>query len=252
MIFQVAAVIFLYMTLIFVLAYFLKDNSIVDVFWGPGFVVVAAFTLMEASGWDVRKLVVSFLVFLWGMRLGVHIILRNRGRGEDFRYKAWRDTWKHFVLRSFFQIFMLQGLFMLIISAPVWFINSMPNAPLTVTDNLGLILFGTGFFFEVIGDMQLSMFRKDPANKGKLMTSGLWSITRHPNYFGEALLWWGISLYALALPLGWVTLISPVVITLLLRFVSGVPMLEAKFRDYPGWDEYAGRTAPFIPFVKFF
>jgi steroid 5-alpha reductase family enzyme len=251
MIFQVAAVIFIYMTLIFIIAHNLKDNSVVDFFWGPGFVVVAAFTLMEATGWDVRKGVVSFLVFLWATRLAVHILMRNRGKGEDFRYKAWRETWKNFVLRSFFQIFMLQGLFMLIISAPIWFVNSMPNAPLTPWDNAGLVVFGIGFFFEVIGDMQLTRFRKDPANKGKIITTGLWSITRHPNYFGEVLVWWGISLYAISLPLGWITLISPVILTLLLRFVSGVPMLEKKYKDHPDWEDYCLKTAPFVPFVKF-
>jgi steroid 5-alpha reductase family enzyme len=140
---------------------------------------------------------------------------------------------------------------MLIISAPVWFVNSMPSGPLTLWDNLGLILFGVGFFFEVIGDMQLAAFRKDPSNKGKIITTGLWSMTRHPNYFGEALLWWGISMYALSLPWGWITLAGPLVLTLLLRFVSGVPMLERKYRDHPDWSEYARKTAPFVPFVKF-
>jgi steroid 5-alpha reductase family enzyme len=251
MIIQIALVIFCYMTIVFVVAHYLKDNSIVDVFWGGGFVVIAAFTLMQATGWDVRKLVVSFLVLIWGVRLAMHILLRNRKKGEDFRYRHWRDTWKHFVLRSFFQIFMLQGLFMLIISAPIWFINSMPNAPLTPWDNAGLLVFGIGFFFELAGDMQLTMFKKDPANRGKIITSGLWSITRHPNYFGEALVWWGISLYAISLPLGWITLISPVIITLLLRFVSGVPLLEKKFRDHPGWEDYCRKTAPYVPFLKF-
>lgn len=146
---------------------------------------------------------------------------------------------------------MLQGLFMLIISAPVWFINSMPGRPLTWWDNAGLIVFGIGFLFEAIGDYQLAVFRKDPANKGKLMTTGLWSITRHPNYFGESLVWWGIALYAVSLPLGWITLVSPVLITLLLRFVSGVPMLEKRFHDHPDWPAYADKTAPFVPFLRF-
>lgn len=251
MIIQVALLIFVFMTTLFVVGHYLKDNSIVDVFWGPGFVVIAAYTLMEAPDWDVRKLVVSFLVLIWGTRLAMHILLRNRKKGEDFRYKHWRETWSHFTLRSFFQIFMLQGFLMVIIAAPVWFINSMPNAPLTLWDNAGLAVFGVGFFFEAVGDMQLTMFRKDPANKGKLITTGLWKLTRHPNYFGEALIWFGISLYALALPLGWITLISPVILTLLLRFVSGVPMLEKKMKEHPQWPDYAEKTAPFIPFIKF-
>lgn len=251
MILQVAVLIFLYMTLIFVIAQFLGDNSIVDVFWGPGFVIIAAFTLIYSPDYDLRKLIVSFLVFLWGTRLALHILLRNKGKGEDFRYKHWRDTWKYFMVRSYFQIFMLQGLFMLIIAAPIYFINSTPPVPLGVTDSIGLMLFGTGFFFEVIGDYQLSAFRKNPKNKGRIITTGLWEISRHPNYFGEALLWWGIGFYALAIPYGWITLISPLVLTILLRFVSGVPMLEKKFEGRPDWEEYKIKTPAFVPFMKF-
>jgi steroid 5-alpha reductase family enzyme len=252
MILQVAILIFLYMTLIFVIAQFLGDNSIVDVFWGPGFVVIAAFTLIYSPDYDLRKLIVSFLIFLWGTRLALHILMRNKGKGEDFRYKQWRETWKHFLLRSYLQIFMLQGFFMLIIAAPIYYINAAPPEPLGLTDSIGLFLFGTGFFFEVIGDYQLAAFKKNGANKGKIMTTGLWELTRHPNYFGEALLWWGIGFYALAIPYGWITLISPVAITLLLRYISGVPMLEKKYEGRSDWEEYKSRTAAFIPFVKFF
>jgi steroid 5-alpha reductase family enzyme len=251
MIIHVAAVIFIYMTVIFIIAHFLNDNSIVDVFWGPGFVVVAVFSLLQSPSIDERKLIVSVLVLLWAARLALHILMRNRGKGEDFRYKAWRDTWNHFLIRSYFQIFILQGLFMVIISAPIYFINAMPSYPLGIFDNIGLFVFGIGFFFETIGDYQLTVFKKDPANQGKIITTGLWAYTRHPNYFGEALVWWGLSCYAVGLPFGWVTLISPVVITLLLRFVSGVPMLEKRYRGRPDWEEYRKNTPPFVPFVKF-
>ena len=252
MLIQVTVLVFLYMSLVFILAYLLKDNSLADVFWGPGFVVIAAFTLLYAPDYDLRKLIVSFLVFIWGTRLAFHILLRNRGKGEDFRYKQWRDTWKHFVLRSYFQVFILQGFFMVLIAAPVYYVNATPSVPLGLTDSVGLVLFGIGFFFEVIGDYQLSAFRKVPSNKGKLIRTGLWKVTRHPNYFGEALIWWGIWFYALAIPYGWITVIGPVTITLLLRFVSGVPMLEKKMREHPGWEDYSKETAPFIPFVRFF
>ena len=151
---------------------------------------------------------------------------QRSGRGEDFRYKAWRDRWKFFILRSFFQIFMLQGLFMLVISTPVWFINFSTGGPIGPWDSLGLVIFGTGFMIETIGDYQLSEFKKDRANEGKIITTGLWSVTRHPNYFGEALVWWGISCYALSFHHGWYALVSPVVITLLLRFVSGNRILQ--------------------------
>jgi steroid 5-alpha reductase family enzyme len=165
---------------------------------------------------------------------------------------VWRDTWRFFVLRSFFQVFMLQGLLMLIISAPVWFVGFSNGGPLGPWDSLGLLIFGTGFMIETIGDYQLTEFKRDPANEGKLMTTGLWSLTRHPNYFGEALVWWGIGCYTLSFHNGWYTLIGPLVITIFLRFVSGVPMLEKKYKGRPDWEEYKATTAPFIPFVKFF
>jgi steroid 5-alpha reductase family enzyme len=248
---EIALVIFIYMSLVFIIAQIISDNSIVDIFWSIGFILIALFSLLQSTEFDLRKIIVSTLVVLWGLRLSAHIFFRNQGRGEDFRYKAWRETWNFFVLRSYFQIFMLQGFFMLIIASPVYFINYLPGVPLGLWDSAGLFLFGAGFFIEAVSDYQLMEFKKDPANKGKIITTGLWQISRHPNYFGESLVWWGIALYAVSLPMGWYTLISPVVLTLLLRFVSGVPMLERKYKGRPDWEAYASKTAPFVPFVKF-
>jgi steroid 5-alpha reductase family enzyme len=249
---EVSLVIVLYMTIVFILALMRKDNSIVDVAWGPGFIIVAVYTIIQSGEVDLRKMIVSLLVALWGLRLSFHIMVRNSGKGEDFRYKAWRDTWKYFVLRSFFQIFMLQGLFMLTISFPIWFVNFGSGGPLGPWDSLGLLVFGCGFLVEAIADYQLTEFRKDPGNKGKIITTGLWSVSRHPNYFGEALVWLGISFYALSFPNGWWTLISPLIITFLLRFVSGVPMLEKKYQNHPDWAAYKAKTAAFVPWMRFF
>jgi steroid 5-alpha reductase family enzyme len=240
------------MSLVFILAQIAKDNSVVDIFWGLGFILIAIYSLIQDTQPDLRKWIVTFLVALWGIRLSVHVFLRNRGKGEDFRYRRWRETWKFFVLRSYVRIFLLQGLLMFIIAFPVYYINFYSKEPLGFWDTLGLVVFGTGFLFESVADFQLMNFKKDAGNTGKIITTGLWEMTRHPNYFGEALVWWGISLYAVNLPYGWITLISPVVITLLLRFVSGVPVLEKKYEGRPDWEEYKNKTAPFIPFVKFF
>lgn len=250
---EISLVIFLYMTSVFIIAQVKKDNSIVDIFWGLGFIVVAVYALIQSGEMaDLRKIIVTFLVCIWGIRLSGHIFFRNKGKEEDFRYKAWRNTWKFFVLRSYLQIFMLQGVFMLIISAPVWLINFQSAQPLGIFDTLGLVLFGTGLLFEGLGDYQLSAFKKEPSNKGKIITTGLWALTRHPNYFGEALVWWGIGCYALALPDGVYFLLSPLVLTLLLRYVSGVPMLEKKYEGRADFEAYKKETAPFIPFVHFF
>jgi steroid 5-alpha reductase family enzyme len=251
MVLEVAMVITLYMTIIFILALIKKDNSIVDVAWGLGFVIVSVYATIQSGEVDLRKMIINVLVLLWSLRLSFHIMVRNTGKGEDFRYREWRNKWKYFVIRSFFQIFMLQGLFMLIVSAPVWLINYSSGGLLGPWDTIGLVLFGAGFMMETVSDHQLSEFRKDPANSGRLITTGLWKWSRHPNYFGEALVWWGIGCYALSFPYGWCTLVSPVIITLLLRFVSGVPMLEKRLSSYPGWDEYKSATAAFVPFVKF-
>ena len=248
---EIALLIVVYMSLVFVLALIARDNSIVDIFWGPGFVLIAIYSLIQNPEPDLRKWIVTFLVALWGIRLSVHVFLRNRGRGEDFRYRQWRETWKFFVIRSYFQIFLLQGIFMLIIASPVYYINFYSKEPLGFWDTLGLVVFGIGFFFEAVSDYQLSEFKKKPENQRKIMTTGLWELCRHPNYFGEALIWWGMAFYAMNLPLGWITLVSPIIITLLLRFVSGVPMLEKKYKGRPDWEEYKRRTAAFVPNVKF-
>ena len=247
---QVALVVLGFMILAFIVAQLIKDNSIVDVFWGPGFIIVTVFSLVMAPDYDLRKIIVAFLVMIWGLRLTIFLFQRNKGKGEDFRYNKLRKTWKNITFRSFLQIFILQGLFMYIISFPIWYINYHPGEPLSTYDTVGLLIFGIGFIFEILGDMQLSYFKQSSSNRGKLMTKGLWKYTRHPNYFGEALIWWGIWFYAIGIPDGWITVIGPITITILLRFVSGIPVLEKRLSQYPNWPAYSQKTAPFFPFVK--
>lgn len=244
-----AFIILFYMTIIFLLAQGLKDNSIVDIGWGMGFIFITIFTLFGEEI-NYRKILFSSLIIIWGGRLSVYIFIRNLGRGEDFRYRNWRNTWKHFRLRSYFQIFILQGLIMLIVALPVIWANGGESRVFGFYDLIGFIIFLIGFLFEVIGDRQISVFKKHPDNAGKILTTGLWKYTRHPNYFGEALLWWGIWLFAIPEVDGLFTIISPLVISLLLRFVSGVPMLEKKYEGRPDWEDYKTETPVFIPFLK--
>lgn len=147
-----ALVVFLYMTSVFLLAVFIKDNSIVDIFWGLGFILLAAGSFFLSEDIGIKKVLVNILILIWGLRLSIHIFLRNKGKGEDFRYANWRRTWKFFILRSYFQVFMLQGFFMLIISWPVLHINNNVTNDFGMLDALGVALFITGFLFEVIGD----------------------------------------------------------------------------------------------------
>lgn len=242
----IALALFLYMSAWFIVACLLRRNDIADIAWGLGFVLMSwlAFSFSEMS---LRSVLVNILVTIWGLRLAWHIARRNLRKPEDSRYAAWRATWKHFYLRSYFQIFLLQGVFLYVILLPVLFIHASASESLHLLDALGVMIWVIGFFFESVGDRQLKDFLKDPANKGKIMDQGLWAYSRHPNYFGEVLQWWGIFLLAASLPYGYLTIVSPVTITLLILFVSGVPILEKKYAGRPDFEAYKKRTSMFIP-----
>jgi len=239
---------FLYMIIIFTIAQIKKDNSIVDIAWGPGFILVSILTFYINQKFIFRQILVCALVVIWGTRLAVHIAVRNRERGEDYRYAKWRKDWgKWFFLRSFFQIFMLQGVILLVIVYPIVLINHASGSGIRILDIIGALVWLTGFSFEAIGDYQLLKFKNQPENKGKIITHGLWKYTRHPNYFGETLIWWGIFLIALSVKFGWTAVISPLLITFLLLRVSGIAMLEKKYAGNKDFEDYAKRTSPFIP-----
>jgi steroid 5-alpha reductase family enzyme len=243
-----AVAIALYMTVWFALALVKKDNSIADIAWGLGFMLVAVLTFFR-RGSLFLPLLVTALVVTWGARLALHILLRNRKRGEDPRYAAWRAAWgRTFVWRSYLQVFLLQGFFLLVIASPVILVNVDRSYPYAERFwPAGLLVWVLGFLFEAVGDAQLARFKRDPANKGQIMHRGLWKYTRHPNYFGESLMWWGVWLIALEVPGGWVTIVSPILITFLLAKVSGVPMLEKRYAANPEFQAYARRTSAFVP-----
>jgi steroid 5-alpha reductase family enzyme len=243
-----AGVIAVYMTALFLLALARKDNGIVDIAWGPGFILLTAAGLALRPDWTARRLLLSGLVLIWAVRLSLHIFRRNRGRGEDFRYAAWRARWgRIFLLRSYLQIFLLQGFFMVVIALPLTMLAGRPDAPRSALDAAGLAVWLLGFLFESVGDAQLARFKRNPANRGRIMDGGLWAYTRHPNYFGEAAMWWGIFLVSLSVPGGWPGIAGPLTITLLLRFVSGVPLLEKKYEGRADFAAYARNVQAFLP-----
>ena len=243
-------------TLLWLLSLILRDASIVDVFWGLGFVSVywIGYVLVHSSANAIqpipaRHLLVGCLVTIWGLRLAVHILLRNWGRGEDFRYARWRgEAGQAWWWRSYFKVFLLQGIILWLVSWPLLAILSGPSSPsLRLLDLLAILVWGTGLFFEAVGDYQLHRFKKDPTNKGQLLNNGLWRYSRHPNYFGDALVWWGFYLFAAASGAWW-TVFSPLLMTFLLRRVSGVAMLERTLSETkPGYAPYMANTNAFFP-----
>jgi steroid 5-alpha reductase family enzyme len=248
---------FLYMCVAFVIALIQKNNGVADIAYGWGFVLVAWITYLVGTHHE-SGLIASILATVWAARLSIRIYLRNRGKPEDFRYKSMREKWgKSAAVNSFFQVFMLQGLIIFIVALPVSLLNVYGMvAGVTIVGIIGLLVWFKGFCYEAIGDWELAKFMRDPANKGKIMDKGLWHFTRHPNYFGESLMWWGLAVVSagvLSSNASWLLtfapFIGPVLITFLLLKVSGVPLLEAHFAGNPEWEAYKAKTSVFIPWL---
>ena len=232
----------------------LRDASIVDILWGLGFVAIAWFALFNnPDSASPRALLVTVLTTIWGFRLALHIGIRNAGAGEDHRYAAWREeSGRSFWWVSFFKVFALQAVILWVVSSPLALVHaSNRSAELAPIDLLGLGLWLFGFVFETVADWQLTRFKREPSSRGKVMRSGLWALSRHPNYFGEAVLWWGIGL--LVLPAGgWGSLIGPALITFLLLRVSGVALLDRTMVERrPAYADYIRDTPAFVPVPKF-
>ena len=242
-----ALCLFIYMSILFIIALIKKNNAIADIGYGGGFIVVSLVSLIQNGG-HIYATITYLLVLLWGIRLAIRIGIRNHGKPEDFRYAAWRKEWKNFYLRSYLQIFMLQGLIIYVISAPVLMINLFPKTVNYWVFGLGILVWIVGYLFEVIGDYQLDEFLKLPKKPSRYMQTGLWSLTRHPNYFGEATMWTGIFIISLGASMyGVYAVIGPILITFLLTKVSGIPMVEKRWKDDAEWKKYAKKTPAFIP-----
>jgi steroid 5-alpha reductase family enzyme len=253
--------IIIHFIVVFIIAVKKNDFGFVDVGWGVGFVIVAWSTMIWRTQFlGVNSNMVGFLtlvlVTFWGTRLALHIGARNKGKPEDRRYTAMRAKIKPpFILaKSFMKIFLLQAAFMFLVSLVIIFnvsSGNIVNEANIVFVILGVFIWLVGYFFQAIGDQQLKDFITKPSNKGKLLTTGLWAYTRHPNYFGESLMWWGLAVvgfansFSILFPL--LGLISPIVITILVRYISGVPLLEKHMKTKPGFSEYEKTTSIFFP-----
>ncbi len=237
-------------TLVWLISVRRRDASVADICWGPGFVLLVWLYCVLSPTLTPRSWLVAALITLWGTRLSAHIFRRNRGKGEDPRYRSMRASQgPAFWWRSLFTVFCLQGAILWFVALPLLVaVRATQPAALTLIDAVGLVLFALGFGFETVGDHQLARFKAQPSNSGHVLDRGLWRYTRHPNYFGDATLWWGMYAIAAATPRGWLTVLSPTLMSFLLMRVSGVTLLEDALKaSKPGYLAYIRRTPAFNP-----
>jgi len=227
-----------------------KNVNIVDSLWGLGFVLIAWITFGLSDGYWGRKLLLAGITTIWGLRLAAYLTWRNFGKEEDRRYGSWRDEYgERFWIVSLFNVFLVQALVLWVIALTVQYGQTaeIPARP-TLFDAVGAVVALTGIVFEALADWQLARFKADPSNQGKVMDRGLWAYSRHPNYFGEVLVWWGVFIVTLAVPNGAWTIISPVTITVVLIKVTGVALTEKTILEKrPEYREYIRKTSAFVP-----
>jgi len=248
---EVLALGFLYACLWFSLSIILKRNDIADIAWGIGYILLCAYLFWTQDLSDLAILMYA-LVTLWGLRLSLHIGLRNSKKPEDFRYNNWRKEWgKAFYLRSFLQVYLLQVLILLVVSTPLIIVSEFGSNIINVYSIVLSILWLIGFMWQALADYQLTQFKKHRTDKEQVLQTGLWKYSRHPNYFGEILMWWSIGLIAVPLAWGWIGLISPLLISYLLLNVSGVPMLEKRYEGNSAFEAYKKKTPAVFPKFRF-
>ncbi len=238
------------LTLLWLLSVIIKNASIVDLFWGTGFVIANAYYFLAPGDFFTRQLLLFILVSVWGLRLSIFLAFRNIGKGEDYRYQEFRKKYgpERYWWFSYFQVFLLQGVLMMLVSlALLGGHYGTQNNSLNLLDYLAIAVWVVGFLFEAGGDYQLAKFKKNPNNKGKVLNTGLWKYTRHPNYFGDSVIWWSYAIFSIAAGSYW-TIIGSFIMTFLLLKVSGVALLEKSLKEgKPEYNEYVKKTNSFIP-----
>lgn len=252
-----ASILAVYMTAMFAVAVIKKDNSIADIAYGLGFMLVVVYLYTQQSVTpSIRSSIVTLFISIWALRLAYRIGRKNLGKPEDFRYAAWRVEWSkkgqvYLLLRSFLQVFVLQGVIIFIVVLPGILANTPQTDTLKWYNLVGVGLWVFGFIFESVGDAQLDRFlklKKSGKVKANIMKTGLWKYTRHPNYFGEATMWWGLALICImGVESSLLAFVSPILITYLLLFVSGIPLLEKRWMGDAEWEAYKSKTNSFIP-----
>ncbi len=247
---QASLLIWVLVSLLWIWSVIIKNVSIVDLFWGFSFVILTGFYVFMSGELNARKILILILVGIWGLRLAIYLAIRNIGKGEDFRYQQFRRSYgtERYWWFSYFQTFLLQGILIMIVSLPLLGISmSKQSGNLNLLDYFGILIWLIGFTFEAGGDSQLSRFKKNPQNKGKVLNKGFWKYTRHPNYFGDSAVWWAYALFSIAAGSYW-QIIGSVVMTLLIIKISGVALLEKSLhKSKPQYHEYIQKTNSFFP-----
>jgi len=244
---QVLLILFIYASGWFIVSVYVKRNDVADIAWGLGYCLVCVYLFFKQPHHTISN-VLYILVWLWGLRLSLHIYLRSKKKPEDFRYRQWRELWgKTFYWRSYIQVYLLQAFFLLIIISPVVYASAVVTVSWTWITSMGLIFWVFGFIYQAFADNQLAAFIRSRKDQHAIIRTGLWKYSRHPNYFGEILMWWGIFIIVLPFKGGWMFIISPLAITCLLAFVSGVPMLEKKYVGNNDFEAYKKTTPALIP-----
>lgn len=247
---EASLLILLGMTLLWMVSVKLKNASIVDMFWGLGFVVFTFYLVLQQESFSAREILMAILVTIWGLRLSVYLTLRNYGKGEDFRYQKFREDYgpKRYWWVSFFQVFLLQTVVLVLVASPIAgvFIGA-DDVGLNLLDYAAVLLWMIGMIFEAGGDYQLSSFIRNRKSRDEVLNKGLWKYTRHPNYFGDAMVWWAYALFAIAAQ-QYYFVVGSVIMTIFLMRVSGVTLLEKTLtNDKPGYSEYVKATNAFFP-----
>jgi steroid 5-alpha reductase family enzyme len=249
------AIIFTYTKLLFFISHLRKNNSVADIAYGPAFIIATiALTIIQLNKTPLSlyTVVLFFLILIWGIRLSRRLYKRNHGKPEDFRHRMQREKWEqkgkmYTTVRTYIQIFVLQGFIISIVLLP--FTLSLAASPKNnIWLFVGIIIWAIGFYFETIGDRELDTFIKTKPEHGTLIIrSGLWKYTRHPNHFGESVMWWAIAIIGIGASYSLLSLLSPILITTLILFVTGIPLIEKRFAGNPEWEEYKKRTSKFVP-----
>jgi len=239
-----------YATVWFIISIIIKRNDFADIAWGLGYVFLCVYHALTQPLHPIA-MTCYVLVIIWGLRLSFYLFLRNIKKSEDFRYLNWRKEWgKSFYVRSYLQVYLLQAFFLLLIVSPVLYASSFPESTWSIYTFFGVVLWLFGFYWQAVGDYQLKQFIRDRKDKASIMQTGLWKYSRHPNYFGEVVMWWGIYLVVWPLEGSLLFVIGPLTITLLIRYVSGVPMLERRYTGNEAYQMYKSKVPALFPRLK--